>query len=233
MRDLTDELAALHAADPPEVSGEQVAADLARGRAALRRRRVVAALSTLTVLAVAGAIGGVVATSTPSGPNSVPNAAGTVQASSPSRSSVPSGSAAPSSLPKLGDDGPSLQLVAWRGKQLKGFSVKTVPAGYVLQGVSNSVLVIAPPRLTTPLDDFRNKLVVMLDQQPTRDGIRLQVGSSPAWFRSDGGTQTLTYDAFGRHVHIQAWQSIDISRAQLVAFARGVTVTADAQPGNG
>jgi len=57
-----------------------------------------------------------------------------------------------------------LDLVAYDGPQLPGFTVDKVPEGYALQGATAYTLDVAKPGDTSSLDDFRGKLVVMLEQ---------------------------------------------------------------------
>lgn len=56
-----------------------------------------------------------------------------------------------------------LDLVAYDGPQLPGFTVDKVPEGYVLQGATAYNLNIAKPGDTSRLDVFEEKLVVMLE----------------------------------------------------------------------
>lgn len=56
-----------------------------------------------------------------------------------------------------------LDLVAYDGRQLPGFTVAKVPEGFVLQGANANVLAVAPAESTTTIDDFEGKLVVSLE----------------------------------------------------------------------
>lgn len=61
-------------------------------------------------------------------------------------------------------DDAGLDLVTYDGPQLPGFTVDKVPQGYMLQGATAYTLDVAKPGDTSSLDDFRGKLVVMLEQ---------------------------------------------------------------------
>ncbi len=58
---------------------------------------------------------------------------------------------------------PGVRLVTYEGSQPAGFTVATVPAGYVLQGSTPYSLDIARPGDRSSLDDFQNKLVVTVE----------------------------------------------------------------------
>ena len=58
-----------------------------------------------------------------------------------------------------------LDLVAYTGTQLPGFTVEKVPEGFVLQGANAYSLDIALPGNHTSLNDYRGKLVVMLQSK--------------------------------------------------------------------
>lgn len=64
----------------------------------------------------------------------------------------------------------STRLVDYTGKQLPGFTIAKVPAGFVLQGVSASVLDIARPDDTSSLDDFQGKIVVTVEDTAAPHG---------------------------------------------------------------
>lgn len=272
MNDVVDRLARLAPASAPEMDATQ---DLVRGRTARTRRRTRRAGLAVGGLALAvAATYGVVAT---------------------------------------GEDprGTQIQLVAWTGGQLPGFTVEKVPEGFVLQGASAHVLALAKPGDVSSIDDFEEKLVVMLEADeppaPAPGGDeslprltgedRVVVQDDGAWLvtRADGsvvayrpspgeepadvegllaqrderdnleteslgesqvesqpsgkpvtvngeagtivkngeGTRTLKYDHGEFRVVIQMWPTLGLTDAQLVEFAEGVTVTADARPSVG
>ena len=112
---------------PP--TAEQVAADLTRGRRALRRRRTLqtAAGSSFDAAALVAAFA-VAANGDGTGPGA-PVATGTGDRSS---------SAA------------AVKLVAYRGEQPKGFTIDTVPDGWFVQSDDNYNLVLAPNKVKKP-----------------------------------------------------------------------------------
>lgn len=252
MNDVIDRLAGLRSEHP--VDRSVVAADVRRGRRALTRRRAVRGAGA-GVFALA--IGGV--------------AAGIATHRSPA------------------DTG--LDLVAYDGPQLPGFTVDKVPEGYVLQGATAHNLNIAKPGDTSRLDVFDQKLVVMLEQieadepapsadpcggvverkgdkvfirrndgtvqEAIREGdtwvappFAYDCGSAPAQpapaiepFDVDGdaakittnseGTRTLRYEHGDYRVVVQLWPTLDLTDAELVEFADGISVTGAAKPSVG
>lgn len=129
------------------------------------------------------------------------------------------------------------QLVAYTGAQQPGFVVTKVPEGFVLEGATPFNLNIARAGDTSGLDVFTDKLVVMLESSSVTtppEGDPVQVGGLDGWLRnSEGGTWTLTYDDGANRVVVQAWKSLGLTAEQVVEFAEGVTVTAQAQAGVG
>lgn len=65
--------------------------------------------------------------------------------------------------------GTDLDLVAYDGRQLPGFTVEKVPEGFVLQGASSHSLAVARPDNRTTIDDFEDKIVVMLEPTESVD----------------------------------------------------------------
>ncbi len=206
-------------------SNETVEADLERGRVALARRRRgrtigwgIAGITALVVAAaaiVAGNLGG-----TPD----------------ETRSSAAPRTGGPASAPAHGS---SVRLVAYNGDQLEGFVVDQVPEGWFLQGSNAFRLTVAPQGDTTSPDDFEGKLVVMLlsssAPQHLPQGDPVKVGGNDGVVSHQGPADTLTYaDDAGHFVQIQAWSSaLGWTNEELAAFAEGVQVTSDAQPGVG
>jgi hypothetical protein len=109
---------------------QQVDQDLTRARGALRKRRGLQAAGG-SVFAVAAAVAAfAVATSgTAAGP-------GNLDAQAPSAASAQ-----------------SIQLVAWTGKQPKGFTVDKVPDGWFVQARDEYSLIIAPNKVKNPGPD--------------------------------------------------------------------------------
>ncbi|WP_433794300.1 hypothetical protein [Actinoplanes sp. CA-252034] len=146
MKNLQDGLARIAGPDT-EPTREQVAADLARGRRALRRRRTtqVAGSCAFAVAAFAAVI--VATTGTGAAPQA-PEAAG-------DRPSA----GAPQSV--------GTRLVAYQGEQPKGFTLDKVPDGWELQGADDYGIVIAPKGLQDKdPNSFVGKIVAQLQEFP-------------------------------------------------------------------
>jgi hypothetical protein len=213
---------AASAETPP--TDEMVEADVQRGRAALsqrRRTRAVQAVLAAPILAAALVGAGIVISS--QGDTSAPPASG----------------------PKVGQTAGSskgdaaVQLVSYEGKQLAGFSCDQVPEGWYLQGSNPFSLTIAPIGDNSSPDAFEGKLVVMLQSSsaPHRlpHGEPVTVGVHDGVISEGPPASTLTYDDGNGHiVQVEAWTAaLGWSDEQLITFAEGVQVTADAQPGVG
>lgn len=128
----------------------------------------------------------------------------------------------------------TISLVTYTGAQLPGFVVTQVPEGYVLQGISGSVLAVAEVGDHSPLDTFEGKLVVILDDHPgPATGDAVTVGGRPGRINVQDGTMMRTYDDGSHDITVQAWNTIRLTQAQLVAFANGVTVLPGAEVGHG
>ncbi|TQK69680.1 hypothetical protein [Nocardioides sp. SLBN-35] len=220
--ELPDLTARLHrlVGDGPAPTDETVRRDLARGRGASRRRAFRAGTAGLTLVAVAG-IGTAIAVNAERTPPASPSIAAPSSPSSPSDVSEPGG----------------VQLVAYTGEQQPGFVVAKVPAGFVLEGATPFNLNVARADDHSGLDVFEDKLVVMLESQSVTgkpEGAPVKVGDLDGWMRTvEDGTQVLTYDDGEHRVVVQAWKSLGLSDQQVIEFAEGVTVTAEAQAGVG
>ena len=218
MTDVLDRLARLdHATDPPAEG--TVAADLVRGHAALaRRRRTTGALAGVGLtLALGAGLGGVIAVQHDDSGSPV--------------------TVAPDGTPTKGG---RIMLVDYDGTQPQGFEVAKVPDGFTAQGSSAFSFTVAPVGDTSSPDDFQGKLVVMLeskDAAPNKaEGQQVSVDGAPGWIRTDpdGLATTLEYfDADGHDVVVQMWRTVGLTDEQLVEFAAGITVTAQAQAGVG
>ena len=191
------------------------AADLARGRRLLRRRRQrLAGLVGVTAAVLCGVL--------------VPLA---LQGSAPSHH--PASTAAPDKQSR------QIKLVAWVGTQPPGYQVAWMPKGWVVQGSTPFALVMAPPndKDKSP-DSFVGKLVVMLQSRdataPPVDWANQPVNGREGKFDVQGDTQILTFkNASGQWVVIQAPVSLGWDSAELAKFAGGVQVLAAAQQGRG
>ena len=200
MSNVIDQLAGLGAPVAQPVSDDVVRRDMARGRAALRRRRFRRGVTGLGATAVAA----VVVVATISGQ-------------------------------QAGDTGGGgLDLIAYDGAQLPGFTVGKVPEGFVLQGANEYSLAIARPADHTEINDYQDKLVVMLQSTSMTelpDGKSVEVDGRPATiYKGDPTAAQLYYsDGAGHDIVIQSWSGLGLTDAELVEFASSVTVTSNAE----
>jgi hypothetical protein len=230
VNDLKDlfELALSDAPGPDERADP--AADLARGRRLLRRRRLTG-LAGITAAVLCGAL--VPLALQGSGPSHHP-APVTAASSHPQPSRSPSGqTAAPDKQSR------QIKLVAWVGTQPPGYRVNWMPKGWVVQGSTPYALVMAPPDATDKNpDSYLGKLVVMLQSRdataPPADWASQPVNGRPGKFDVQGDTQIITFQiAGGQWVVIQAPVSLGWDRAELAKFGGGVQVLVTAQQGRG
>jgi hypothetical protein len=132
-----------------------------------------------------------------------------------------------------------VQLVAYSGKQLEGFIVDRTPEGWYLQGSSPFALTIAPEGDATHPDNFVGKLVVMLFSRDLKQelpkGEPVEVGDNEGVVTDTGdGVTTLFYeDGAGNLLQVQSPEVLGWTNEQLVRFAEGVHVTANAQQTRG
>lgn len=214
--EIAGRLSALRTAAVP-ATDDEIAGDVRRGaRAAGRRRAVRLATGSVTVAAV-GAVA-FVAVANQTGTTAPPSAAQTHQTTTTSKAA-------------------GLTLVDYTGAQQPGFRVGEVPEGFVLQGVSPSVLAITRPGDATSIDDFQDKLVVMLQSQDAtfrKTDHPVQVHGGTGYLRDEPGVATtLEYMDGGHDVVVQAWDTLGLTDEQLVEFADGISVTDAAQAGVG
>jgi hypothetical protein len=208
------------------------AADLARGRKLLRRRRQrLAGLAGVTAAVLCGVL--------------VPLA---LQGSAPSHHPAPAAVASSRPQPTRSQVGQTtapaqqprqIKLVAWVGTQPPGYQVTWMPKGWVVQGSTPFALVMAPPNAPDKNPDvYSDKLVVMLQSRdataPPADWANQPVNGREGKFDVQGDTQILTFkNASGQWVVIQAPVSLGWDSAELAKFAGGVQVLAAAQQGRG
>jgi hypothetical protein len=131
-----------------------------------------------------------------------------------------------------------IKLVAYHGKQLTGFTVDSLPNGWYLGAVSQYALSInAADDHNTDPDVFYNKLTVLLASQDEqtfpKHGNHVTVDGQPGIIWDDGGVQLGYSDGNGHRIVIQVPSALHWTNAQIVAFAQGVHVTADALAGVG
>lgn len=232
MNDLKDLLAlALTDAVPAGSEPADPAADLARGRALLRRRRAMQLSGATGALLVLGL---------------VPLAAGMTTSGRSPAASIGSGPGIAVSSPRTGGTGSApadhvamVDLVHYNGKQPPGYQVGMVPKGWEIQGVDAWALVIAPKDFPDQsLQSFQGKLVVMLqskDAEVPGPGTSLPVNGRTGRFHLSGDdTQMLVFQTADQHwVVVQAPLSLGWTQAKLAAFAAGVKVLSTAQAGVG
>ncbi len=202
--------------EPP--SPEVVDSDLARGRAALvaahRRGRIRRGAVGAASLVVAAAVAVLLVHPAHRGHPAPTH--GTSRAGGPAR----------------------IQLVDYTGAQLAGFTVNQVPAGWQLSTSTSFALLITPDGTTNhDPDDFEGKLAVLTsstDQHGPGPGDPVTVDGQPGRVHTSGGVLILSYNApNGFGIDIQAPSTLGWGAAQIVAFAEGVHVTANAVHSHG
>lgn len=226
MIDLEDRLAGLSVPASTEPDGTTVAADVARGRAALRQVRTRRARRVgVGALVAAGVTAGalvLVDTHRDDRPPSV----------LPSPSPRTPRDVTPSPLPDPGD----LGLVAYQGRQTPGFHVDYVPKGFVLQGADNVSLAVARRGDRTGIFDFRHKIVVTVETVATHGPLdpgleQVIVGGRPGTIetRSDGTTVLYVRLDDERLAFVQAWRDVGLSHDGLLRFAEGLRIADDVE----
>ena len=232
MNDLKDLLELALSDVPGRDARVDPAADLARGRRLLRRRRQrQAGLAGVTAAVLCGVL--------------VPLA---LQGSAPSHRPAPAAVASSRPQPSHAQPGRTaapakqsrqIKLVAWVGTQPPGYQVAWMPKGWVVQGSTPFALVMAPPNAPNKNPDvYSDKLVVMLQSRdataPPADWANQPVNGREGKFDVQDDTQILTFkNATGQWVVIQAPVSLGWDSAELAKFAGGVQVLAAAQQGRG
>jgi hypothetical protein len=223
MTDITNGLAEL--GEPPTggPSEDTVAADLARGRAALHRRRLrTGGALSAAVLAIGGTAGYLAVSGQP--------------ATQPAAQHHGSTASAPASVPG------KIRLASYGGQQPHGFNVASVPQGFHLQTQASSagLFVLAPPSADKQPDSFVGKLVVTAEAASglgnwKADGNRwVTVHGERARIGNGGDATQLWFGArHGIVVDVQAWNNIGLTPQQLIDFADGVTTTPALQLSHG
>ncbi|MFG2004428.1 hypothetical protein ACGFNU_35275 [Spirillospora sp. NPDC048911] len=233
MSDLIDVLRTLrHDADPGPAAADVVAADLARGHRALgrRRRRRIAYTGAALAVAACAAVGA--GQLVRSGDATAPAARGAGPAPQASR----------------------VQLVAYSGAQPAGFKVRTVPAGWKVVSSDRGAFVVAPPGTDTAPSSqgpdggggisLEGRLAVMLQglsRLPGHSSVtKVDVNGEQGQLGfADGGNATtrakwlIFPDGAGHKVLVQVPVSLGLTDDQIVRFARGITVTSEAQTTGG
>lgn len=236
MSDITDlfsHVAPTAAADP---STETVDADLARGRLAAardHRRRTIRRSMAVTTVAAAAVV--VLIASQLGGGSSAAHQPTNAGGKNPTHVRVhhhalvktPRRNAAP------------IKLVAYTGKQLAGFTVDAVPAGWHLSTSTQFALLIDPAgdKDNDP-NAFVGKLAVLTqstDVHGLPKGTAVTVNGQPGSVTDQGkyGLSLAYNDPSGFGVVIQAPAQLNWTDAQLVNFAEGVHVTGNALHSHG
>jgi hypothetical protein len=206
----------------PARPGEVVdpAADVARGRRHLHRRRLTV-LGGAAAVVVAAPLAFTLATA-PGDPVVRPVARSTSTA---------------------GTRLPAVDLVAYTGKQVPGYRVSEVPAGWEIQGGNAFALALAPKNFPDRnTDSFAGKIVVMLESEDVTafpDGAPITVDGRPGVWSTETtspghGTQLLTFEGKdGRTVVVQVPTTLGWDAAHLARFGAGVEVLGNAAQGRG
>ncbi|HEX3825290.1 MAG TPA: hypothetical protein VHV79_12570 [Mycobacteriales bacterium] len=236
MSDITDLFHRIAPVDDAGPSPDVVEADLARGRQALIRdhrrrtiRRSMAATSTIAAAAVLAVIIAQVGGSTPRHAAALSQPPTAVKAHQQTKQHVAATHAAIKPI----------KLVAYTGKQLAGFTVEKVPAGWALSTSTQYALLIdANGDTNNNPDAFEGKLAVLTqstDVHGLGKGDHVTVNGQPGVISDHGKSGlSLTYnDAGGFGVVIQAPASLNWTDQQLADFADGVHATGNALPGHG
>jgi hypothetical protein len=217
-------------------SAETVEADLTRGRQALlrdhRRRTIRRSMAATATVAAAAVIAVVVA--------QIGDGSGTAH---PRNVTLGPQTAEPSggqpTVVKTHHKATSIKLVSYKGKQLAGFTVDKVPAGWFLSTSTQFALLIDPngDKDNDP-NAFVGKLAVLTQSSDVHHlpkGTAVTVNGQPGVVTDQGKYGlSLTYnDAGGFGVVIQAPLPLHWSDQQLVSFAEGVHVTSNAVQSRG
>ncbi|WP_344650450.1 hypothetical protein [Cryptosporangium japonicum] len=210
--------------------------DVARGHRHLARRRT-ALVSGVAAVALLVGGGGVLIASTVAGDD------GGSTRTDPAVLRQTGAPAAEDSVGPAQPRTPQVVLVAYTGKQPKGYKVAQVPEGWVIQGGTESSLVIAPEDAKDKdPNSFADKIAVLSTSSDTppeslRDGTPTPVGGVTGYYRADagGGTQILTYQdaTSGRWVDVQIPPSLHWDAERIAEFAAGVTVVGGAGDSHG
>lgn len=115
------------------------------------------------------------------------------------------------------------------------FDFDLVPAGFVADNIDPSAVTFCPPGIE-PSAAFVHKIAVMLDdgRPDARDGRPVTVAGRPGRIGTVDGSVMLRVDeGTGQTLTVQVPADLGIAEPELLRFAAGVHVTADAAPGKG
>jgi hypothetical protein len=235
MSDITELFNRVAESVDTEAAADTVEADVERGRLALareHRRRTIRRSMAATATVAAAAVAIVIAAQISGGSAGTPHHNNAV----PKHSVVKPTTSRPTVV-KTHHKTTPIKLVDYKGKQLAGFTVDKVPAGWFLGGVNQFALTINPQGDTnTSPDVFEGKLTVLLiskDQAFPTHGTPVTVDGNQGIITDDGGIAIFFPDNSGHVLDIQIPNKLNWTNDQIVSFAEGVHVTSDALQGVG
>ncbi len=199
----------LNRASDSDTTSTSVRDDLARARAALRRRRARGAIRIGSITAVAAIAAGIV------GSNAL-------------ESDDP--------VVAQRDDAASVELVA-ADASAGPYTFGKLPEGWEVQGISASAVTIAPPDATDQEpNSFLGKLVILYDlYEPSGDVT--SVDGRDFYVRGDSGYTTINVRTEAGQpegtVYVQYPNSAGWDEATMIEFLDAVQVNESAQPGVG
>jgi hypothetical protein len=201
------------------------AADLARGKKLLARRTSRRMLGGAVATAAAAAIAVGAVAVVPSGP-----------AAKPSHPGVAAGQRTVAGQRTAG----RIRLVAYTGAQPPGYTVKVIPAGWVIQGSNPYALVIAPANAVNKDPDvFVGKLFVGQEAfdasgSSAQGWTPVHVTGRTAYYSVQDSTAGVVIKMTPSDwLTVQAPTSLGWTKQQVIAFALGVTILPTAQEGKG
>jgi len=231
MTDLMDLLDSA-AGRPVAPTSQTVDGDLRRGRRAQLRRRL-AQGSAVVVTGAAVTVGAAVLSGGGTGPQRVGPAVGTVKTTPPTSSAAPNGKTSPTSTPT---PGPGTLVPADAERNDRAFSAALVPFAWQRQQ-SDTVLAFEPPGIDTTVNDFQDKLVVMLAAgvTPPSDARQFQFGGGNArsWTEGDTSIYYLVLADGRTAVVLQVPPALGWDDMTVAGFAKGIAVGPSAQAGVG
>jgi hypothetical protein len=205
MRALTDQLAELSALPVTDPSEATVQADLQRGRAALRRRRLVAATAGVALTAALAS-----AASLSYAPR--PGSSGHSHSPEQVRLVAYNGAQLPGFTVSEVPEGYVLQ-----GATAYSLDIAQPNDRSSLDAFEGKLVVMLQSR----------------DAKTNTSGTPVTINGHPGYLGTSDGARILEYTDGTHDIVVQDWQNIGLTDDQLVQFASGVTVTSTAQAGVG
>jgi hypothetical protein len=219
MTDVIDRLADLGQAPIGSPPVSAIEGDLARGRAALRRRHRRAGLAALSLAVVAAGAGGAAwfSSTRPDGGHHAP---AVVSPPAPSK----------------------IKLVAYLGQEPQGFHIGSIPQGYGLDlQASNAYTVVIAPAgdADQDPDSFAGKLMVSAEDASFYRSLSslgtqsATIGGVPGRLGDDGTATQVWWQVGSIMIDVQCWDSIGLTHDQLINFASTVSTTPQLQLSKG